>query len=79
MRPKPSDLTQLARKHGGTFPATQVTEIIDGRRFVAAHGDSKMPVWGRMFIQEQTAEDHEAHARSQVQLIVDHLRSIQTK
>ena len=78
-QPKPSDLTQLARKNGGTFPAAQVTQIIDGRRSIAAHGSSKMPVWGRVFTQEQSAETPEAHARSQVQIIVDYLRSIQTK
>jgi hypothetical protein len=78
MRPKPSDLTQLARKHRGTFPAAQVTEIIDGRHSVPAHGGSKMPVWGRVFVQEHTAEDPEAHARSQIQIVVDYLRSIQT-
>jgi mono/diheme cytochrome c family protein len=78
MRPKASDLTQLAKKHGGTFPAAQVAAIIDGRRPLAAHGSSKMPVWGRAFAEEKTAEDPEAHARSQIQIVVDYLRSIQT-
>src|SRR5262245_59778618 len=45
MRPKPADLTQLAKKNGGAFPAAAVKEIIDGRRRMAAHGSAKMPVW----------------------------------
>ena len=78
MRPRPSDLTQLAKKHGGTFPSALVKEGIDGRKAIAAHGSSKMPVWGHVFREERTAEDPDAHARSQVQIIVDYLRSIQT-
>ncbi len=44
---KPADLTALAAANGGIFPATRVTETIDGRRDVAAHGPRDMPVWGR--------------------------------
>lgn len=79
MRPKPANLTTLAQRHGGEFPAGQVRDIIDGRNPIAAHGASKMPVWGRAFAEEQTWEDPQAHSQSQVQLIVDHLRSIQAK
>jgi len=78
MRPKPSDLTQLAKKHGGAFPSALVKETIDGRKAIAAHGSRKMPVWGDVFREERTAEDPDAHTRSQVQIIVDYLRSIQT-
>ncbi len=78
MRPKPSNLTQLAKQHGGTFPSAQVKEIIDGRKSVAAHGSATMPVWGQVFSQEQAHEAPEAHSRSQIQLLVGYLRSIQT-
>jgi mono/diheme cytochrome c family protein len=77
MRPKPANLTTLAQRHGGVFPDAQVRDIIDGRTPIAAHGASKMPVWGRAFAEEQTWEEPQAHSQSQVQLIVDHLRSIQ--
>lgn len=77
MRLKPPDLTQLARKHHGTFPDSQIKDAIDGRKRIAAHGSTKMPVWGQVFSQEQTYEPAEAHARSQVRLLVDYLRSIQ--
>jgi len=78
MRPKPSNLTQLAKQHGGTFPSAQVKDIIDGRKSVAAHGSATMPVWGQVFSREQAQEVPEAHSRSQIQLLVDYLRSIQT-
>ena len=78
MRPKPPDLTLLAKEHGGMFPSEQVRDSIDGRKQIAAHGSSKMPVWGTVFSAQPAAESPEAHARSQVQMITDYLRSIQT-
>jgi mono/diheme cytochrome c family protein len=77
MCPKPTDLTHLAARHGGSFPDEAVRASIDGRSAIAAHGTRRMPVWGRVFAQEHTPEQREAHVRSQVQIIVDHLRSIQ--
>jgi mono/diheme cytochrome c family protein len=77
MCPKPADLTHLAARHGGSFPDDAVRASIDGRSAIAAHGTPRMPVWGRLFAQEHTPEQGEAHVRSQVQIIVDHLRSIQ--
>lgn len=79
LRSKPSDLTQLAKRHGGTFPSADVKEIIDGRTRVEAHGSRTMPVWGKVFGKERTSMAPEAHIRSQVQLITDYLTSIQTK
>jgi mono/diheme cytochrome c family protein len=54
----PSDLTTLARRNGGEFPARQVMEMIDGRAAVqiGSHGTREMPVWGRAYA-EQARED----------------------
>jgi mono/diheme cytochrome c family protein len=41
-----SDITQLARKNGGVFPIYKVTQTIDGRNVVKAHGPRDMPIWG---------------------------------
>jgi mono/diheme cytochrome c family protein len=79
LRPKPADLTQLAKQHGGSFPYAEVKEIIDGRKRVAAHGRSKMPVWGKVLAEEPAYEEPEAHAQSQIELITRYLASIQTK
>jgi hypothetical protein len=78
MRPRPADLTQLAKRHGGTFPYDEVKEIIDGRKRVDAHGSAKMPVWGKVFAEAQTSMPPEAHAQSQIDLITTYLGSIQT-
>jgi mono/diheme cytochrome c family protein len=43
--PQAPDLTQLAALNGGPFPMDRVTQVIDGRAGLRAHG-SPMPVWG---------------------------------
>ncbi len=40
------DLTLLARRQGGEFPAEDVRRTIDGRWDRRAHGARDMPVWG---------------------------------
>jgi len=80
MHPKPPDLTQLAKKSGGTFPFYGVIRIIDGRETVRAHGNSDMPVWGARFQAEDSGSpDAQAIARGKVVLIADYLESIQEK
>lgn len=78
MRPKPSDLTVLARNNKGTFPYMRVMRIIDGRETTRAHGDPDMPVWGEILRAEagQTL-DQQALVRGKIQLITDYLSSIQ--
>jgi mono/diheme cytochrome c family protein len=78
MRPKPTDLTVLARNNQGTFPYAQIIQIIDGRQSNRAHGDPDMPVWGEIFRAEagQTLDQH-AVVRGKILLITDYLSSIQ--
>ncbi len=45
----PADLRVLTRENDGQYPAERVAEFIDGRRFVQAHGQREMPVWGEVF------------------------------
>ena len=80
MRPKPADLTQLAKKAGGKFPFYEVVRTIDGRETVRAHGDPDMPVWGELFTKEAAGSpDRYAVARGKVVLITDYLETIQAK
>jgi mono/diheme cytochrome c family protein len=80
LRPKPTDLTQLAKAHGGQFPRGQVERSIDGRERVTAHGDTEMPVWGEIFSKEGSATTTgQAAVRGQVQLITEYVQSIQAR
>ena len=49
LKRRPTDLTKLSAKNGGSFPETLVYQSIDGRRVVLLHGPSDMPVWGDRF------------------------------
>jgi mono/diheme cytochrome c family protein len=47
---RPADLTILAKKTAGKFPAAQIYQMIDGRDpAVKGHGGPDMPVWGDVF------------------------------
>ena len=44
----PSDLTRLAKSHGGIFPAEKIDQEIRGDINSPAHGSKDMPVWGSL-------------------------------
>ena len=75
LRQPPSDLTQLSKRNGGTFPGVRVGRLIDGRD-VESHGDRDMPVWGDAF--RSTAEGRSPDmAAARIAALVDYLASIQ--
>ena len=80
MTPKPTDLTQIAKKNGGEFPFQRTLSDVDGRNTVRAHGDPDMPVWGEVFHQQATWDTRRrVEVQGKLMLITDHLRSIQQK
>jgi mono/diheme cytochrome c family protein len=64
----PADLTTLSRRNDGHFPLAAVTEIIDGRTLIAAHGTRDMPIWG-----------FDVKVRNRIPAIVDYLTHIQVQ
>ncbi|MFN8641265.1 MAG: c-type cytochrome [Candidatus Binatia bacterium] len=80
MTPRPTDLTQLARANGGTFPLLKVMKSIDGRDRIPAHGETDMPVWGEVFDRDRGQHmAAEAETRGRVHEIAISLQSIQAK
>lgn len=75
MRPRPTDLTQLAKQAGGTFQVADVAGRIDGREAARVHGNPDMPVWGEVL---RSAPD-EKEVSGKVLAITDYLRTIQAK
>ena len=71
------DLTRIAARRGGRFPADEIERLVDGRTEVEPHGRAEMPVWGLSFRQLGRLDDQEEEIRLQVRHLVDHLRSIQ--
>ena len=45
----PPDLTTLARRHGGKFPAAYVSSVLRNGVVMPAHGPAEMPIWGADF------------------------------
>jgi mono/diheme cytochrome c family protein len=76
LRQRPADLTQIAKRNKGTFPAERVHELIDGRRVVKVHGESQMPVWGDAFSRSATDSDERA-IKEKIDALVSYLESIQ--
>ena len=73
LRTKPTDLTLIAKRNGGVFPAEILYRIIDGRKTIRAHGTYEMPVWGLLFLRS----DPEDVARNRILAIIAYLKSLQ--
>ncbi len=79
LRVPPADLTQIAKKNKGVFPADQIYQIIDGRHVVKPHGESQMPVWGDAFMKSATTGGDEKVVSDKIHALVTYLQSIQEK
>lgn len=76
----PPDLTTLAKRRGGTYPAQEVRTIIDGRNVPGPHGSREMPVWGMEFYYADTGNpDKQRQVDQLIDLLVEYLRTLQKK
>ena len=79
----PSNLRKLAAMNNGAFPFSEVYQSIDGRRDIAAHGNSEMPIWGDLFAREALPEtvhpgvDAEEIIQGRILALVYFLQSVQ--
>jgi mono/diheme cytochrome c family protein len=76
LKPKPADLTGIAERNGGEFPAEKVHAAIAGGKDVAGHGNSEMPVWGNAFKKVRGGQS-EAEVDEKISNLVAYLASIQ--
>ena len=78
LRGEVPDLTQIAHRQGGRFPADQLRRIIDGRTTLPPHGPRDMPVWGQAF-RAASADNPQGAMQADrlIELLVQYLRSIQ--
>lgn len=73
----PSDLTTLAARNGGKYPAMKVSAIIRGEQVLAAHGSKDMPIWGNLFW--SMSGGHQEEVQQRVSNLNKYLESLQKK
>jgi mono/diheme cytochrome c family protein len=66
---RPTDLTLLAKKNGGTFPFWQTYRAIDGREEIRGHGARDMPLWGDRFRAQAGGNDSGSRAQAAGRLL----------
>lgn len=74
LKSKVPDLTLLAQRNGGTFPAAQVRKMVIGDSTFSAHGSREMPIWGPIFHQVEEDVDR---GNVRIDNLVKYLASIQ--
>jgi mono/diheme cytochrome c family protein len=71
----PADLTQIAKRNGGKFPALSVRMTITGESTLAAHGSRDMPTWGPVF----RSVEGDSTTALRLKNLVDYLEAFQEK
>jgi mono/diheme cytochrome c family protein len=77
MKTNPVDLTTLAKKSGGKYPAAHVAAVLRGQAITASHGSQDMPIWGPLF--SSISQGHEAQVQQRIANLVDYVETLQAK
>lgn len=78
MKATPTDLTQLARKNGGSFPANRLVSVMKfGEGATGAHGSAQMPVWGPLF--QSLDKFHDSAVQQRISNLVSYIETLQAK
>ena len=72
-----TDLTVMAQKNGGNYPALRVAAIIRGEESLVAHGTKDMPIWGDLFW--NMSGGHDAEVQQRVSNLNKYIESLQKK
>lgn len=73
----PPDLTTLAERHDGKFPADYVGNVLRSGVNAPAHGSTEMPVWGPLFATMNRQNDAQVALR--ITNLTNYIKSIQKK
>jgi mono/diheme cytochrome c family protein len=77
MKTPPADLTLLAQKNGGKYPASHVAAVLRGQATTPSHGNQDMPVWGPLFL--SISQGNEAQVQQRITNLVTYIESLQAK
>jgi len=77
MKAQPTDLTQLAKKQGGKYPANHVASVLKFGNGPGAHGSADMPVWGPLL--QSLDKYHETSTQQRISNLVTYIETLQAK
>ena len=77
MKTPPTDMTMLAKKNGGQYPASHVAAVIRGQAATPSHGSQDMPIWGQLF--SSISQGHEGQVQQRITNLVNYIESLQAK
>lgn len=77
MKTPPTDLTLLAQKNAGKYPAAHVGAVIKGQAITPSHGSQDMPVWGPLF--SSISQGHESQVQQRIANLVAYIETLQAK
>ena len=75
LKTRPADLTQLARRNDGLYPAERVRAVVAGYgSALPVHGPTEMPVWGPIF---RALDPSDVRVAIRIDNIVEYVGKIQ--
>ncbi|HTW58365.1 MAG TPA: cytochrome c [Terriglobales bacterium] len=77
LKTAPPDLTVLAQKNGGKYPAAHVASVIRGQAILPSHGTEDMPVWGPLF--SSISQGNESQVQQRTANLVQYIGTLQAK
>ena len=77
MKTAPTDLTKLAQKEGGKYPAAHVAAVLRGQASTPSHGSQDMPIWGPLFSSISQGRQGMVHQR--ITNLVSYIEGLQAK
>jgi mono/diheme cytochrome c family protein len=80
MKSPPTNLTQLAKKRDGKYPANTVAGVLkfgSGGGANPAHGSADMPIWGPLFL--SLDKYHDSVVQQRISNIVTYIETLQAK
>jgi len=77
MKTPPADLTLLAEKSGGQYPASHVAVLLKGQGSTPSHGNQDMPVWGPLF--SSLSQGNQGQVQQRITNLVAYVDTLQAK
>jgi len=77
LKTPPTDLTTMAKKNNGKFPANHVYSSIVGDLNVPAHGTAEMPMWGNVY--RSMSKGHESEVQQRISNLTRYIQSLQVE